>query len=389
MNFQRIENLDAKGRRVFLRVDLNITADSSPIKENPKILRILPTIELLLRKGACLILASHLEASSEQAKLIYSHLSTLFPNTKLIESSSMSDWLEVSKNMREGEIVYIPNLNSQKEEMDNDAGFAKSLSSLGELFVNEAFSQSNKTLASTVGITRHLPSYPGTLFYREVESLTNILTRPAKPYVAIIGGAKVSSKIKLLNSLLNRANAILVGGGMAYTFLKSRAVPVGSSIVEKEFEVLSHQFIDKAGIAGVEFHMPQDHIIADSFGDKAKTKSVDRMGIIDGWMGMDIGNKTLSNFEKIIKNAGTIFWTGPMGVTELDKFSAGSLSLAKVLAKSNAKTIVSGDHTSQIVYRSGIESKITHISLGGSSTIEFLEGKNLPGIKALIIEKDE
>lgn len=389
MNFQRIENLDAKGRRIFIRVDLNITKDTKPLQEHPKVLRILPTIELLLRKGGSIVLGSHLEATMEQSKWIYSQLLSILPTLKLVESDIVTDWLQAAKSLKEGEILYIPNLNSHKGELENSTEFAKTLSELGEIFVNEAFSQANKSLASNVGITKYLPSYSGTLFYREVESLTNTLIRPAKPFVAMIGGSKVSTKLKLMNSLLNKANSILIGGGMAYTFLKSRAIPVGSSLVEKDFEVLSHQFIDKAGVAGVDFHMPLDHIIADSFGDKAKTKSVDRMGIIDGWMGMDIGNKTLSNFEKVLKNAGTILWVGPMGVTELDKFSSGSLSIAKILGKSNAKTIVSGEQTSEIIYKAGVDTKITHISLGESSTLEFLEGRTLPAVKALNIEKDE
>lgn len=389
MNFQRIENLDAKGRRVFVRVDLNFTESSGLDKESPKIVKILPTLELLLRKGAKIILVSHLESSNDRADLILSILNQIFPTIKLAKGQNPKDWVTETQALNEGDILFIPSINTNIEESQNSKEFSRELSNIADIYINEAFSQSSKVLSSTVGITEFLPSYVGTYFYREVEILSSLISRPDKPYIAIIGGPKVSSKIKLLNSLLNRANSIIIAGGIAYTFLKARAVPVGSSVIEKEFEVLSHQFIDKAGIAGVDFQMPVDHVIADNLGDRAKTKNVDRMGIVDGWMGVDIGPKTISTFEKIFKNAGTIFWTGPVGVMEIDKFSQGSISLAKSISKTNAKIIISGDHTISAVKKAGVESKITHISLGADSTLEFLEGKTLPALKALNKEKED
>ncbi|MBP7284552.1 MAG: phosphoglycerate kinase, partial [Leptospiraceae bacterium] len=234
------------------------------------------------------------------------------------------------------------------------------------------------------GITHYLPSYAGTLMYREIEMLTGLITKPEKPFVAIIGGAKVSSKIKILNNLFNKVDTMLIGGGMAYTFLKSRAVPVGSSLVEKEFESQAFQIIDKAAYENVDFQLPVDHVIADSFSEKGKIKTVDKMGIIDGWMGMDIGPKTISAYEKIIKSAGTILWNGPMGVFEMDKFANGTIQIAKAIAKSSAKSVVGGGDSLAAIAKAGVEDKITHISTGGGASLEFLEGKTLPGVAALL-----
>jgi len=384
MSFQRIENIEVRGKRVFVLSDLNFNGNAM---DSIKLNKFLPTIDLLSRKGAKIILANH-SALSDRASILMDALKNFGKSLKIGETNSLSEISKISPTLSEGDIYILPNLNQFPEDEKNDKSFAEELSKIADIYVNDAFSIANKKLASNDSITEFLPSYAGTLFHREYETLNNLLNKPDKPYIAMIGGSKVSSKIKILNSLLNRANTILVGGGLAYTFLKARAVPVGSSVIEKDFEVLSHQFIDKAGIAGVEFQMPVDHVISDIFGEKGKTKNVDRMGILDGWMGMDIGSKTLSAYEKILKNAGTIFWTGSFGVTELEKFSTGSVNLAKILSKTGAKTVLSGENTINAVLKAGVESKITHISTGGEATIEFLEGKSLPAIKALGREKD-
>ncbi len=392
MNFQRIENIDVKGKRVFVRADLNLPIEGGKFKDTLRITKLLPTIELLVRKGAKVILGTNYGASEsankESTRPIFDSLQAQVKQFRFAETIDLSELSKVTHSLQEGECIFLENLNNYEGEGKNDPEFSQKISQIADIFVNEAFSLAHKSLGTTVGITKFLPSYPGTLFFREIESLSNLLQRPDKPFVAIIGGSKVSSKLKILNSLLSRANSILIGGGMAYTFLKSRAIPIGSSVLEKDFEVLSHQFIDKSGIAGVEFHMPVDHVIADSFGDKAKTKNVDKMGILDGWMGMDIGPKTISNYEKIIKSAGTIFWTGPLGVIELEKFGNGSLAIAKAIAKSNAKSVIGGEDTVNSILKAGVSDKITHLSIGGNAALEFLEGKTLPAIKALIKEED-
>ena len=392
MNFQRIENIDVKGKRVFVRADLNLPIEAGKFKDSIRISKLLPTLELLIRKGAKVILGTNYgtpeSGNKESTKPIYDSVVAQIKQIRFADTIELSDLEKASHSLSEGECLFLENLNNYEGEVKNDPEFAEKFSKIADIFINEAFSLAHKNLATTVGITKFLPSYPGTLFFREIESLSSLIQRPDKPFVAIIGGSKVSSKLKILNSLLSRANTILIGGGMSYTFLKSRAIPVGSSVIEKDYEVLSHQFIDKAGIAGVEFQMPIDHVIADSFGDKAKTKNVDKMGIIDGWMGMDIGSKTISNYEKIIKNAGTIFWTGPMGVIELEKFGNGSLAIAKAIAKSNAKSVIGGEDTVGAVIKAGVSDKITHLSIGGGAALEFLEGKTLPAIKALIKEEE-
>ena len=393
MNLKRIENIEVKSRRVFVRVDLNLPLENGKIKDSIRILKFLPTLEVLSRKGAKIIIGTHFGSSENSssipsAKPIFEILQNHFKQVTFAETTDLSLLESTSKTIPDGEALFLENLNSYPGELENSPEFSEKFSKIADIYVDDAFSIAHKPLASNVGITNYLPSFAGPLFFREYESLSNLIQRPDKPFVAIIGGSKVSSKIKILNSLLNRVTSILIGGGMAYTFLKSRAVPVGSSLIEKEFEVLSHQFIDKAGIAGVDFQMPIDHVIADSFGDKAKIKNVDRMGITDGWLGMDIGSKTISSYEKIIKSAGTIFWTGSMGVVELEKFSNGSLAIAKAIAKSNAKSIIGGDSTISSIFKAGVDSKITHLSIGGSATLEFLEGKSLPGIKALDKENE-
>lgn len=396
MNLPRIENIDVKDKRVFLRVDFNVPTENGKVTDDTRIVKTMPTIELLLRKGARLIIASHLGRPDGKPNPKYSMkpISDKFAEI-LKKSVQFSDKIigpEVEKltnDLGEGEVLVLENLRFHKEEEENDPNFSKSLSKLADIYINDAFGAAHRAHASTEGITHFLPSYAGTLMYREIEVLSSLLTKPEKPFVAIIGGAKVSSKIKVLSNLMNKVDVMLIGGGMAYTFLKSRAVPVGSSLVEKEFEVQAHQIIDKAGFQNTEFQLPVDHVIADSFSEKAKTKNVDKMGIIDGWMGMDIGSKTISNYEKIIKTAGTIFWNGPMGVFEMDKFATGTLAIAKAMAKSNAKTVVGGGDSIAAINKAGVEDKITHISTGGGASLEFMEGKVLPGVAALLKGKED
>ncbi|MCB1143712.1 MAG: phosphoglycerate kinase [Leptospiraceae bacterium] len=390
MNLTRIENIDVKSQRVFVRVDFDLRMENGKIAERSKLEKTLPTIELLSRKGARIVLGTHFgkqdarKDSKYSTRVLCDEFSELFGKPiQFTESQDFNELKNLSESLEDGQILFLENLNFFEGEWSDDEELAKKYASLADIFVNDAFAIAHQTLTSTTTLTKFLPSYPGTLFFREVESLSNLMNKPDKPFVAIIGGSTVSGKIKIMNSLLSRVNTFLIGGAMAYTFLKSRAVPVGSSVVEKDYEVLAHQFIDKAGIAGVDFQMPIDHIIADSFAAKAKNKSVDRMGILDGWIGMDIGPKTISAFEKIIKNAGTVFWSGPMGVIEFDRFSNGSTQIAKAIAKSNTKSFIGGEETVLAVYKAGVEGKITHLSTGGGASLEFLEGRVLPGIKAL------
>ncbi|MCG6193078.1 phosphoglycerate kinase [Leptospira sp. FAT2] len=396
MDLPRLENVDLSGKRVFLRVDFNVPIENGKVTDKTRIEKTLPTIELLLKKGARVIIASHLGRPKGQANPEFSMAPVVEAFKGLVKANVHfsktvigDDAVKLSKELKDGEILVIENVRFHKEEEENEAGFSKKLAALADVYVNDAFGAAHRAHASTEGIAHLLPSYAGLLMHKEIVELSALLAKPARPFVAIIGGSKVSSKIKVLNNLFDKVNHLLIGGGMAYTFLKSRAIPVGNSLVEKDFEVQAFQLIEKAGVAGVDLQLPVDHVIADQFSDKAKTKSVDKMGILEGWMGMDIGSKTVSNYEKIIKNAGTIFWNGPMGVFEMDKFANGTMAIAKAIAKSKAKTVVGGGDSIAAINKAGVADKITHISTGGGASLEFMEGRKLPGVEALLKKNEE
>lgn len=392
MELQRIEDLEVKGKRVFLRVDFNVPlAFDGSVSDDTRIIKTLPTINLLTEKGARVIVASHLGRPKGEVNLKYSMKPAFEKFKSLVKINVLfsdkvigSEVVQKSKDLKNGEVLVLENLRFHKEEEENEKGFAKNLSELADIFINDAFGAAHRAHASTEGITHFLPTYAGLLMYKEIKTLTEVMSKPAKPFVAIIGGSKVSSKIKVLENMIEKVDHLLIGGGMAYTFLKSRAIPVGSSLVEKEYEVKAFQMIEKAGVAGVDLQLPVDHIIADSFSDKAKTKVVDKMGILDDWMGMDIGPKTIVNYEKIIKNAATILWNGPMGVFEMGPFSNGTLKIAQAVANSKAKTIVGGGDSIAAVNKAGLADKMYHISTGGGASLEFLEGRVLPGVDAIL-----
>ncbi|MBE8399360.1 phosphoglycerate kinase [Leptospira borgpetersenii] len=390
MELPRLENVDLSGKKVFLRVDFNVPIENGKVTDKTRIEKTLPTIELLIKKGARIIIASHLGRPKGQTNPEFSLAPVVEVFKELVKSNVYfsktvigDEPIKLSKELRDGEILVIENVRFHKEEEENEPGFSKKLAALADVYVNDAFGAAHRAHASTEGIAHLLPAYAGLLMHKEIVELSALLAKPARPFVAIIGGSKVSSKIKVLNNLFDKVNHLLIGGGMAYTFLKSRAVPVGNSLVEKDFEVQAFQLIEKAGVAGVDLQLPVDHIIGDQFNEKAKTKSVDKMGILDGWMGMDIGSKTVSNYEKIIKNAGTIFWNGPMGVFEMDKFAGGTMAIAKAISKSKAKTVVGGGDSIAAINKAKVADKITHISTGGGASLEFMEGRKLPGVEAL------
>ena len=390
MNVPKIETMDWKGKKVFVRVDFNVPMENGKVTDRTRIQKSLPTIELLLSKGAKVIVTSHLgrpkgKEEKYSLKPVWEVLNSLLPGKFQFAGDCIGDTAsQAVSSLTDGTGVLLENVRFYEEEENNDPEFAKKLSSLADVYINDAFGAAHRAHASTAGIAEYLPAYAGFLMRAEIEALSGLLQRPERPFVAIIGGSKVSSKLKVLKNLIEKVDAILIGGGMAYTFLKSRAVPIGASLFEKDFEVDAYQLIDKAGVAGIDFQLPVDHVIADSFSDSAKTKSVDKMGILDGWMGMDIGSKTISNYEKIIKDAKTILWNGPMGVFEMNKFAEGTNAIAKALAKSKAKTVVGGGDSIAALNKSGVADKIFHISTGGGASLEFLEGRTLPGVQAIL-----
>lgn len=395
MNLPRIENVDVKDKRILLRVDFNVPMENGIVADDTLIRKAIPTIELLLNRGAKLIIVSHLGKPDGKPNPKYSikpicdKLSEILQKPiKFTDKPIGSELEKMTLEIANGESLFLENIQFYKEEEENSVEFAKQLSKLADIYINDAFGTAHRAHASTEAIAHIMPSYAGTLMYREIEVLSSLIVKPEKPFIAIIGGAKVSNKIKIIKNLFNKVDKMLIGGGMAYTFLKSRAVPVGSSFVEKDFEVIAYQIIDEAGLAGMEFQLPIDHVIADSFSEKSKIKVVDKMGIMDGWMGMDVGPKTISSYEKILKSAKTIFWNGPMGVFEMEKFSHGTVKIARAIAKSGAKSVIGGEDSISAISKAGVGDKITHISTGGAASLEFLEGKTLPCVAALIKEKD-
>lgn len=396
MKLPLLEDQNLKGKRVFVRVDFNVPVENGIATDKTRIEKTLPTLELLIAKGAKIILGSHLgrpkggPEPKYSMKPVFDVLATLV-KTKVSFSESVigAGVVKLSNELGEGEILLLENLRFHKEEEANDAGFCKELAKLADVYVNDAFGTAHRAHASTEGVAHLLPAFAGLLMRKEIEVLSGLLARPERPFVAIVGGSKVSSKFAILKNLLEKVDHLLIGGGMAYTFLKSRAVPVGKSLVEPEFESQAFQLIDRAGVQGVDLQIPVDHIIADQFDPKAKTKSVDKMGIMDGWMGMDIGPKTIDNYVKAIKDAKTILWNGPMGVFEMDKFSKGTIEIAKAISKSKAKTVVGGGDSIAAVNKAGVADKITHISTGGGASLEFLEGRTLPGVQCLLPKEDK
>ncbi|TGK78525.1 phosphoglycerate kinase [Leptospira noumeaensis] len=395
MKLPLLEEQNLKGKRVFVRVDFNVPVENGKATDKTRIEKTLPTLELLISKGAKIILGSHLgrpkggPEPKYSMKPVFDVLSTLV-KTKVSFSEAVvgAPVVKLSNELGEGEILLLENLRFHKEEEENAPAFCKELAKLADVYVNDAFGTAHRAHASTEGVAHLLPAFAGLLMRKEIEVLSGLLARPERPFVAIVGGSKVSSKFAILKNLLEKVDHLLIGGGMAYTFLKSRAVPVGKSLVEPDFESQAFQLIDRAGIQGVDLQIPVDHIIADAFDPNAKTKSVDKMGIIDGWMGMDIGPKTVDNYIKAIKEAKTILWNGPMGVFEMDKFSKGTIEIAKAISKSKAKTVVGGGDSIAAVNKAGVADKITHISTGGGASLEFLEGRTLPGVQCLIPKEE-
>jgi phosphoglycerate kinase len=391
MNLPKFEDEDLKGKRVFLRVDFNVPIEDGVATDTTRIEKTLPTIELLVKKGAKIIIASHLGRPKGKPNPEFTMKPVFTAFQKLVTTKvQFSDKVigpevvAASNALGNGEILLLENLRFHEEEEANEKKFCESLASLADIYINDAFGTAHRAHASTEGMAHLIPCFAGLLMRKEVETLGSLLSRPKKPFVAIIGGSKVSSKIAIIKNLIEKVDHILIGGGMAYTFIKSRAIPIGNSLFEKDFEVQAYQLIDRAGVQGIDLQIPVDHIIADSFSEKAKTKSVDKMGILDGWIGMDIGPKTISNFEKVIKDANTIFWNGPMGVFEMDKFATGTMQIAKAVAKSKAVTVVGGGDSIAAINKANLADKITHISTGGGASLEFLEGKTLPGVKVLL-----
>ena len=390
MNKKSIRDMELKGKRVLIRADFNVPLDEKlNITDDTRIRSCIPTIKYALDNGASVILMSHLGRPKGEVKEnmrltpVADRLSKLLGSAVKKLDDCVGDTVKKeAAGIKPGDVVLLENLRFHKEETKNDPEFAKELALLGEVFVNDAFGTCHRAHASTEGVTKFLPSVSGFLVEKEIRYLEGLIKDPQKPYVAILGGAKVSDKIQVFDRLMESVDAILIGGAMAYTFLKSQGVGVGNSKLESDKLELAKEILEKAKNRNVKLILPSDHIIADKLDASAVVKECGG-AIPDGWVGLDIGKATIEEFKKALGPARTVVWNGPVGYFEIEKFSNGTKEIADFLARSSATTVIGGGDTAAAVMKLGLDKKMSHISTGGGASLEYLEGKVLPGIAAL------
>lgn len=391
MNKKTVRDIDLRGKKVFVRCDFNVPMDENQnITDNTRIVAALPTIKYLLEQNCKIILASHLGRPKGEVKPEFSlkpvakELSKLL-NKEVIMSNDVigKDATSKAANLKEGEIMLLENVRFHREETDNDPEFAKKLASMAEIFVNDAFGAAHRAHASTTGIASYIPAVSGFLIEKELNVLGNAINNPERPFVAILGGAKVSDKIGVIDSLLDKVDTLMIGGGMAYTFFKAQGYNVGNSLCEVDKTGLALEAMEKAKQKGVKLLLPVDTKVGKEFKPDTESKTVAWTEIPDDWEGFDIGEKTIAMFKEELKNAKTVIWNGPLGLFEFDQFAIGTNEIAKALAELDATTIIGGGDSGAAVEKAGLADKMTHISTGGGASLEFLEGKKLPGIECL------
>ena len=389
MNFNKktIEDIDVAGKKVLVRCDFNVPLKDGVITDENRLNGALPTIKYLVEKGAKVILCSHLgKDASKSLAPVAVRLSEMLGKEVVFardEEVVGENAKKAVADMKDGDIVLLENTRCRKEETKNVADFSKELASLADVFVNDAFGTAHRAHCSTVGVTEYLDTAVcGYLIQKELKFLGDAVENPERPFVAILGGAKVSDKIAVINNLLDKVNTIIIGGGMAYTFLKAQGYEIGTSLVEEDRLDYAKEMIAKAEEKGVKFLLPVDHRVATEFKDVAATVTEDQ-NIPAGNMGLDIGPKTEALYAEAIKDAKTVIWNGPMGVFEFENYNKGTIAVAKAMADADATTIIGGGDSAAAVNILGFGDKMTHISTGGGASLEFLEGKVLPGIAAL------
>lgn len=385
-----VKDLNVKGKRVLLRVDFNVPLENGEISDDTRIREALPTINYLLQRGAKLIIASHLgrpkgkvtgELRLDKVAKRLEQISGY--QVEKVNEVFSSEIKEKVMAMKPGQIIVLENLRFSPGEEENNPEFSRDLASLAEIYVDDAFGAVHRTHASVVGVTRFLPSVAGFLLEKEIEALSKLLQNTDQPFLAILGGSKVSDKIGVITNLIERVNKILIGGGMCFTFLKSQGLEIGNSIFEAEFLKNIGEVMEKAKKRGVIICLPKDIIVADRFAEDAQYRLVEANDIPAGWMGLDIGTKTIEKFKEKILKAKTIFWNGPMGVFEWENFAHGTREIALSVAESKAYSVVGGGETVSAIKKYNLQSEISHISSGGGASLEFIEGKKLPGIEVL------
>ncbi len=392
LNKKTIEDIEVKGKKVLVRCDFNVPLKDGEITNDKRIVAALPTIKYLVENGAKVILCSHLGRPKGEYKPEFSlapvaaRLSEyLGQEVKLAEDENVvgENAKAMAAALENGQVMLLENVRYRKEETKNEENFSKELASLAEIFVNDAFGTAHRAHCSTTGVASYLPAVCGYLIQKEITFMGGALEDPKRPLVAILGGAKVSDKIGVITNLLDKCDTLIVGGGMAYTFMKSLGHHIGTSLLEEEQVENAGKMMEEAKAKGVNFLIPVDNKVGREYDENTEAMVVNSDEIPDGWMGLDIGPKSQELFANAIKGAGTIIWNGPMGVSEWDNFAAGTIAVAKAVAESGAISIVGGGDSVAAVTKLGFSDKMSHISTGGGASLEFLEGKELPGIAAL------
>lgn len=398
-NFNKltIADINLKGKRLFIRADFNVPLDENlNITDDRRIKATLPTINYAIDEGAKVILASHLGRPKGKVDLRYSlapvsrRLTRLLGKEVIFAPNSIGPQVEaVVKKMKEGDVVLLENLRFHGEEEKNDEGYAKSLASLADYYIDDAFGAAHRTHASLVGIPKFVPiAAAGFLMKKEIEYLQGIIINPVRPFVAVLGGAKVSGKIGVIENLYDKVDKVIIGGGMAFTFIKAMGWEVGNSLVEEDMLEIALRIKKKAEEKGIKFYLPVDCVIAQSMEAGAETKIVPAQEIPKGWRALDIGPASVKLFSEALSSAKTILWNGPMGVFEMDAFSRGTFAIAHAIADAYALTIVGGGDTDVAVHRAGVTENMSFISTGGGSALQLLEGRELPAIAVLTDKKE-
>jgi len=388
MNKKTVRDIDLKGKRVLMRVDYNVPIQNGVISDDKRIRATLPTIQYILDQGAALILMSHLGRPAGTGyeaefslKPVADRLSELLGRPVKFAPDCIGPEVEaMAAALQPGEVMLLENVRFYKAETKNDPEISQKLAKLGEVFVNDAFGTAHRAQSSTEGVAHYLPAVAGFLMEKEIEFLSKATENPERPYVAILGGAKISDKVGVIENLLKKCDRLLIGGGMANTFFKAMGFPVGDSLVEEDAVPTAKSLLTSGGSRLV---LPVDVVIADAFDNEANTRIVAPNEVPDGWRILDIGPKTVETFKSALTGARTVVWNGPMGVFEMPKFAEGTFAVARVLAELGATTIIGGGDSASAVKKAGVADKMSHVSTGGGASLEFLEGKVLPGVAAL------